>query len=414
MAVGVRVAVGGSGVDVGVAVGVGVGLVAAIIPGTAKYSKTARIKINPITPKNFVNEDDFFINWVLARDYATSPLTVLDFWRTGKCKTPALPTHVSCRKGNRPKASAHFRQVADDFIESAYNSPMKTYGSQSMIAPLQTVLVRQPDEAFGNADPARWHYAAKIDLAAAQAEHAAFVGLLTRAGVEVAYHTAALPDHADAIFVHDPVIVCNQGAVILRMAKGLPDGEALRQGEEDALARTLEGMGVPIRYRLHGDATAEGGDLLWVDEHTLAAGQGFRTNAEGLRQLQEAMPDVNVIPVHLPYADGPEACLHLMSFISIVGEKLAVVYLPHMPVPFYQFLQTRGFRFVEVPEEEYRTMGPNVLALSPSVCVMLEGNPITQTRLEAAGCTVYTYKGDEISLKAEGGATCLTRPVLRI
>ncbi|GAB4581923.1 MAG: dimethylarginine dimethylaminohydrolase family protein [Anaerolineales bacterium] len=285
---------------------------------------------------------------------------------------------------------------------------MKPYGSQSMIAPLQTVLVRAPDEAFGNADPARWHYAATIDLPTAQAEHAAFVGILTRAGVEVAYHTSPLPDHADALFVHDPVIVCDQGAVILRM------GKALRRGEEDAIARTLESMGVPIHYRLHGDALAEGGDLLWVDEHTLAAGQGFRTNAEGLRQLQEAMPDVTVIPVHLPYADGPEACLHLMSFISIVGEKLAVVYLPHMPVPFYQFLQARGFRFVEVPEEEYRTMGPNVLALSPSACVMLEGNPITKAGLEAAGCTVYTYKGNEISLKAEGGATCLTRPVLRL
>ena len=285
---------------------------------------------------------------------------------------------------------------------------MKTYGSQSMIAPLQTVLVRRPDEAFGNADPARWHYTTQPDLAAAQQEHDEFVGILHRAGVEVAYHTSPLPDHADAIFVHDPVLVCDQGAVILRM------GKALRRGEEDAIARTLEGMGVPIHYRLHGDALAEGGDLLWVDEYTLAAGRGFRTNAEGLRQLQEAIPDVNVIPVHLPYADGPEACLHLMSFISIVGEKLAVVYLPHMPVPFYQFLQAEGFRFIEVPEEEYRTMGPNVLAISPGVCVMLKGNPITKARLEAAGCTVCTYKGNEISLKVEGGATCLTRPVLRM
>jgi N-dimethylarginine dimethylaminohydrolase len=284
---------------------------------------------------------------------------------------------------------------------------MKPYGSQSMIAPLQTVLVRQPDGAFGGADPQRWHYASRVNLPAAQAEHDAFVGLLHGCGIEVAYHHAPLPDHADAIFVHDPAIICDRGAIILRM------GKDLRRGEEDAIARTLEGMGIPIHYRLHGDALAEGGDLLWVDEATLAVGQGYRTNAEGLRQLQAALPGVNVLPVHLPYADGPEACLHLMSFISIVGEKLAVAYLPHMPVPFYQFLQGSGFRFVEVPEEEYRTMGPNVLALAPSVCIMLAGNPVTQARLVAAGCTVYTYTGDEISLKAEGGATCLTRPVLR-
>ena len=288
------------------------------------------------------------------------------------------------------------------------NTMQKNYGAQSMAGTLHTVLVRRPDESFGRADPARWHYAAPVDLPAAQAEHDAFVALLHRAGVEVAYHDVPLPDHADAIFVHDPVIVSDRGAVILRM------GKELRRGEEDAMAEMLERMGVPVHYRLHGAALAEGGDLLWVDERTLAAGQGFRTNAEGIRQLREALPGVDVVPVHLPYADGPDACLHLMSFISIVGEKLAVVYLPHMPVPFYQFLQERGFEFVEVPEEEYLTMGPNVLAVAPGVCVMLEGNPVTQARLEAAGCSVFTYRGQDISLKAEGGATCLTRPVLRV
>lgn len=283
----------------------------------------------------------------------------------------------------------------------------KLYGSQSMVAPLQTVLVRRPDSAFGSADPIKWHYTAQPDLARAQQEHDAFVGLLRQAHIEVAYHTVLLPDHADAIFVHDPVIVCDKGAIILRM------GKALRRGEEEAIARQLEEMGVPIHYRLHGEALAEGGDLLWLDEKTLAVGQGFRTNGEGLRQLQEAMPDVEMIPVQLPYFTGPEACLHLMSFISMIDQDLAVVYPPLMPVPFWQALQARGVQFVEVPEAEFDTMGPNVLALSPRQCVMLAGNPVTKARLEAAGCTVWTYEGQEISLKAEGGATCLTRPILR-
>ncbi|GAB4263605.1 MAG: dimethylarginine dimethylaminohydrolase family protein [Candidatus Promineifilaceae bacterium] len=283
----------------------------------------------------------------------------------------------------------------------------KLYGSQSMVAPLQTVLVRRPDASFGGADPIKWHYTAQPDLLRAQQEHDAFVALLRQAHIEVAYHTVPLPDHADAIFVHDPVIVCDQGAIILRM------GKALRRGEEDAIARQLEGMGVPVHYRLHGEALAEGGDLLWLDEKTLAVGLGFRTNAEGLRQLQEAMPDVEIIPVQLPYFTGPEACLHLMSFISMIDRDLAVVYPPLMPVPFWQTLQGRGVQFVEVPEAEFDTMGPNVLALSPRHCVMLAGNPVTKARLEEAGCTVWTYEGYEISLKAEGGATCLTRPILR-
>lgn len=286
---------------------------------------------------------------------------------------------------------------------------MKRYGSQSMVAPLQTVLVKRPSSAFGNADPHQWHYTSQPNLIEAQAEHDTLVGILNNNGTEVVYHHVDMPNHADAIFTHDPTIVTDEGAILLSMGKNL------RRGEEAAQGKVFESLGVPILYTLHGEARAEGGDLLWVDEKTLAVGQGFRTNKAGLQQLDEALSSlgVEVIPVELPYYYGPEACLHLMSFISIVDHDLAVVYLPLMPVPFYQMLKARGFRMVEVPEDEFLTMGPNVLALSPSNCLMLEGNIVTQAGLEAAGCTVQTYKGDEISLKAEGGATCLTRPILR-
>jgi N-dimethylarginine dimethylaminohydrolase len=144
-------------------------------------------------------------------------------------------------------------------------------------------------------------------------------------------------------------------------------------------------------------------------------GQGFRTNEEGLRQLREALEPLGVtlIPVSLPYYGGPDACLHLMSLISLVDYDAAVIYPPLVPVPFWKYLTDRGFTFIEVPETEFESMGTNVLALAPGKCLMLEGNPITRRRLEEAGCEVFTYKGNEISLKAEGGPTCLTRPILR-
>jgi N-dimethylarginine dimethylaminohydrolase len=283
------------------------------------------------------------------------------------------------------------------------------YGSQSMVEPLRRVMVRTPARAFGLAEPRRWHYAARPDLDIALQEHDALVDILRGAGAEVLYHEELLPDHADAIFVHDPCIVTDQGAVILRM------GKALRRGEETAIARSLERAGVPILHTLRGEACAEGGDLLWLDHDTLAVGQGFRTNVEGLRQLREPLMHlgVNLLPVPLPYFGGPQSCLHLMSLISMVDHDLAVVYPRLLPVPFWEGLRSRGIRLVEVPEQEFATMGPNVLALAPRKCVMLRGNPVTKARLEDAGCEVLTYKGDEISLKAEGGATCLTRPILR-
>lgn len=286
---------------------------------------------------------------------------------------------------------------------------MKTYGSQSMVEELKRVLVRRPDEAFGNADPAHWHYTSKPNLGGALAEHDALVATLRDRGCEVVFHDPPLPDHADAIFTHDPVIVTDSGAVILRM------GKTQRRGEEAAIAATLEDLGVPILATLEDEATAEGGDLLWLDHDTLAVGRGYRTNAEGLRQLTAALRPLGVktIEVQLPHAGGPAACLHLMSLISMLDHDLAVVHLPLLPVPFVELLGDRGIELVEVPEHEVPTMGPNVLALAPRRCLAIAGNPVTRARMEAAGCEVLTYRGNELSLKAEGGATCLTRPILR-
>ena len=286
---------------------------------------------------------------------------------------------------------------------------MKSFGSQSMVEPLQKVLVRRPDEAFGSADPKHWHYISQPELEGAQAEHDALVAILREADCEVLYHEVELPEHADAIFTHDPVIVTDEGAIILRM------GKEQRRGEEAAIGATLEELGVPTLATLEGEATAEGGDLLWLDHETLAVGRGYRTNAEGFRQLTAALRPLGVetVEVQLPHGDGPVSCLHLMSIISMLDHDLAVVYLPLLPVPFVELLADRGIETVRVPDEEYPTMGPNVLALAPRRCLVIEGNPVTRRRLERAGCEVLTYRGDELSLKAEGGATCLTRPILR-
>lgn len=286
----------------------------------------------------------------------------------------------------------------------------KTYGGHSMIAPLKRVLMRRPDAAFGSADPAAWNYTSQPVLAGAQAEHDALAQLVRGSGAEVIYHTAPLPDHSDAIFVFDPTWMTDEGAIVLRM------GKQRRRGEEAAFEETYRALGVPILGRLTGDAQAEGGDMMWIDRHTLAVGIGFRTNLAGFRQIESLVAPLGVRAhaFDLPYYTGPHACLHLLSLISMVDEGLAAAYPPLMAVTFWQFLADHGVRLIEAPEAEFaRTMATNVLAVAPGHCIMLEGNPVTQSRLMAAGCEVATYRGNEISLKAEGGATCLTRPVLR-
>lgn len=284
-----------------------------------------------------------------------------------------------------------------------------SYGGHSMHRPLKRVVVRRPTAAFAVDDIAAWNYVSRPDLAVAQQEHDGLVGLLRDDGIEVTYHDAELPEHADSIFVYDPVWVTDRGVIELNL------GKKLRNGEEEPLSKCLQDLGLPLLGKLEGEARADGGDLLWLDDKTLVAGQGFRTNRGGAERLRELLAPlgVEVLTAELPYFHGPKACLHLLSLISIVDDDLAVVYPPLFPVPLWQMLEARGFRKVEVPEEEFLTMAPNVLATAPGRCIMIEGNPVTRRRLEEAGCHVRTYRAQELSLKAEGGPTCLTRPVLR-
>lgn len=278
-----------------------------------------------------------------------------------------------------------------------------------MVERLRKVLVRRPDAAFSVEDPARWNYTSRPDLRRAQDEHDRLVSMLRESGAEIVYHDRSLPRHADSIYVFDPVLITDRGSVVLSM------GKALRRGEEPALRERLEDLGIPTLFSIEEPGHVEGGDLLWLDRATLAVGVGFRTDRSGVHQLRAGLAPVGIeiVPVELPYHTGPSACLHLLSLISLVDQDLAVAYPPLLSVPFWKELRRRGISIVEVPASELGTMGPNVLALSPRECLMLAGNPVTQERLESAGCTVSTYTGDEISRKAEGGPTCLTRPLLR-
>lgn len=287
---------------------------------------------------------------------------------------------------------------------------MNGFGGQTVTGRLQRVIVRKPDRAFAEADPADWNYEAHPDLEKALREHEAFVSLLRQEGVEVIYSDEPTDRLADAIYVHDSVLITDAGAIALRM------GKRLRRGEELVMARLLERLAVPVLGYLQEPAVAECGDMFWLDPGTLAVGLGFRTNREGVRQIS-ALLEPHGIAVHgydLPYFKGARSCLHLLSLISLVDKDLAVAYPSLMPVALCKELRARGIELVEVPESEFlHGMATNVLALGPRRCLMLEGNPVTEARLREMGCEVLTYGGREISLKAEGGATCLTRPLLR-
>ncbi len=276
-----------------------------------------------------------------------------------------------------------------------------------MVAPLRRVVVRRPGHALVDVDPAQWGYAGSPHLPTAAVEHDGLTKHLLDDGAEVIEHDTPLPGLSDAIYVHDPVFTTDHGVITLRM------GKPLRRGEEEPLTATIVAAGVPHHGSIEHPGVAEGGDLLWLRPDVLAVGLGFRTNQSAIDQLHDLLPGVELLPVGLPYHTGPAHCLHLMSLISMADDDLAVGYRPMLPVPFLGMLDELGIDLVDVPDGEVATHATNVLAVAPRRCIMLRNNPVTMGRLIAAGCDVRTYKGDEITLKTEGGATCLTRPILR-
>ena len=275
-----------------------------------------------------------------------------------------------------------------------------------MSAPLLDVLVKRPGPAFGAAfdDPAHG-FLHPVDLELARREHDTFVATLAELGSRVHVLETEL-DSPDLVYTFDPLLVTDRGAIPLR------PGKPSRAAEPDALEAWTRAAGIPTAGRIEAPATIEGGDTFWLRPDLLCIGRTLRTNDAGARQLAALVGgDVRIFDV--PYWKGPTELIHLLSVISPVADDLAVVYLPLLPVGLWALLRELEIRLVEVPDEEFPTLGCNVLAVRPRVVVMAEGNPRTQAALVAAGCAVHTYPATEVGINGSGGPTCLTRPIFR-
>jgi dimethylargininase len=283
------------------------------------------------------------------------------------------------------------------------------YGGQSMVAPLRRAIVQAPAPPASGDDYRRYGYTHPVDHGRTVEEHAALCDLLRREGVEVIVQPADEAGRLDSIFVYDTSIVTDEGVVLAN------PGKELRRHELTRGAAIYDELDVPIIGHIALPGVLEGGDTMWLDENTLVVGRGYRTNALGIEQLQiYCQPfKIDVLQVALPHWHGPDACLHLLSLISPVDERKAVVHTPLMSVDFVQLLHDLDWTLVEIPDEEFLTQGTNALAIAPGKVLLLRENVGTRRLLEAAGVEVLVYTGDEISHNRQGGPTCLTKPLLR-
>jgi dimethylargininase len=283
----------------------------------------------------------------------------------------------------------------------------RRYGAQSMSAPLREVLVKRPGPAFGRAfdDPAHG-FLYPVDLDVARREHDAFLEVLSSLGPTVHVLDDDPTTDPDLVYTFDPLLVTDRGAIPLR------PGKPNRAGEPAVLEAWTRAAGIPTAGRIEAPGTIEGGDTFWLRPDLFCIGRTLRTNSSGVEQLARLVGgDVRVFDV--PYWRGPAELIHLMSVISPVADDLAVVYLPLLPVGLWELLVELEIRMVAVPDEEFPTLGCNVLAVRPGVVILAEGNPVTAARLAAAGCEIHTYPATQIGINGSGGPTCMTRPILR-
>ncbi|MCG9752559.1 arginine deiminase family protein [Vibrio brasiliensis] len=289
---------------------------------------------------------------------------------------------------------------------------MANYGCQLMAENMSRVLMRRPGKSLREADRDVWHYNHLFDAEKAIKQYDEFAGMIESTGAEIVWIEDGGDGLSDAMFTRDASLITKAGAVPLRM------GKKLRQPEPQLHREAYEKAGIPILGELTGDAMIEGGDTIWLNENTLLVGIGFRSNAQGVEQLNQILnpQGIDVLGFDMPYWTGEDACLHLMSVISPLTETKYLVHPPLIPARLWTLLKECGIEMVVAPADEFKAsfgLNLNVLPTSPDHCIMIDGFPKTKQVMEEHGVKVSVFEGDALCMACEGGPTCLTNPILR-
>ena len=291
---------------------------------------------------------------------------------------------------------------------------MSKFGAQNMVSQLKKVLMKRPQNFMSKVDLQKWNYTSPLNQEILNQNYNEFYRIIKNSGAEIVdlKLTNENEELCDSIFTHDPSLVLNDGAIILNMGKNL------RKKETEEHTNFYNEEKIPIIGKIINNGTVEGGDCLWINDKTLIVGESYRTNKDGINQLNNILNfhNVKLIPIKLPQYNSGDSCFHLMSLISMLDHNLAIGCLSLLPENVINILKNQNIELIEIPEDEYfnsKTLSINILALSPRNLVAMKGYPKTIELLIKSGCKINLFSGNELCIKAEGGATCLTRPIWR-
>lgn len=250
-----------------------------------------------------------------------------------------------------------------------------------MIEAPTAAVVRAPSPRLAAAELT--HLArAPIDLDLAVAQHAGYVAVLARLGLEIVW-APALPAHPDGVFVEDTAVVVGDLAVLTR------PGAPSRRGEVASVGALLVERG----YRtvaIEEPGTLDGGDVLQVGGDVYV-GRTTRTDDTAIAQLRTLVGPLGrrVVPV------GVTGMLHLKSAATALPDGTIVAFPGAVDETAFA-----GREVIHVPEPS----GADVLLVGSTVVVAASA-PRTAAILAERGVEVVAVELSELE-KAEAGVTC--------
>lgn len=276
------------------------------------------------------------------------------------------------------------------------------WGSSSEHGKLSAVLLKRPGPELDNIeDYDAVQMRADLRPEVARAQHDAMADAYEANGVSVYYVENGRLDKPNSFFIRDLMLMTPEGAIITRPAS------TVRAGEERYVAEALARLGVPILMSVHGSGTFEGADVMWVNKDLCFLAEGLRTNTEGANQVERMLKEIgvaDVVRVQLPWG-----AMHLDGLLNILDNDLAVVWPRRTPFPVVRTLKDRGFRIVEVTDEDeaQHKLPMNFVALEPGKILIPAGGDTMKAIYEEHGVTCVEVEIGEL-IKGGGGIHCMT------
>lgn len=280
---------------------------------------------------------------------------------------------------------------------------------RSEVGRLTRALVHEPGREFKTVvDPDAWGWEGLPRRERAAAEHAELVDALESRGVTVHSLGEARDGLAESLFVRDTAFAVGGGVTIGRMV------EETRNGEERTVTERLVDLGIPIYHSVHGPGGFEAGNMVWIDDETVAVGRSNTTNAAGITQVKGVLEtyDIELLEVPIFGSTRSTGQTHLALVFSMVEPELALVYQKAVPDEFLAQLHDRGIETIDVPMREQRNRVTSTLVVEPGEVILPAGSPVITDELRARGLDVVEISIREIQ-KTGGGLKGLVLPLER-